>query len=195
MNTILDKLVEQNSSVTGINDARNIAEAVAMIKGVGGRGANAIEGQIENYTVSFNANGGSGSIDSVKGNYIKHVELPDGTDLTAPSNKGFAGWAKTSSATDPNVESPYVPVADVTLYAVWKDLYTITYNANGGSGTVSPSTVLAGQTLTLKSGAGLTPPSNKKFKGWGVSSSSTSVIVTLLPASSTTVYAIWVDAT
>lgn len=193
MATILDRLVEANPSVTGINDARNIAEAVAMIKGVGGRGANAIEGQIENYTVSFNANGGSGSIDSLKGNYIKHVELPDGTGLTAPSNKGFAGWGKTAGATDPNVESPYVPIADVTLYAVWKNLYTVTYNANGGSGTVAAVTVLAGKSITLSNGTGLTAPSNKQFKGWGTASDATTVLPTTpyTPAASVTLYAIW----
>lgn len=45
-NSILDRLVEEHPNVEGINDARNIAEAVAMINGVGGRGANAIKDQI-----------------------------------------------------------------------------------------------------------------------------------------------------
>lgn len=44
-NTILEKLQEKYSTVTGIDDARNIAEAVAAINGVGGRGANAIADQ------------------------------------------------------------------------------------------------------------------------------------------------------
>lgn len=41
-NTILEKLQEKYPNATGINDARNIAEAVACINGTGGRGANAI---------------------------------------------------------------------------------------------------------------------------------------------------------
>ena len=41
-NTILEKLQEKYPNTTGINDARNIAEAVAAINGTGGRGANAI---------------------------------------------------------------------------------------------------------------------------------------------------------
>lgn len=41
-NTILEKLQEEYSEVEGIDDARNIAEAVACINGTGGRGANAI---------------------------------------------------------------------------------------------------------------------------------------------------------
>lgn len=41
-NTILEKLQEKYPNATGINDARNIAEAVACINGTGDRGANAI---------------------------------------------------------------------------------------------------------------------------------------------------------
>ena len=41
-NTILEKLQEKYPNAEGINDARNIAEAVACINETGGRGANAI---------------------------------------------------------------------------------------------------------------------------------------------------------
>lgn len=44
-NTILEKLQEKYPNAEGINDARNIAEAVAAINGEGGRGANAIADQ------------------------------------------------------------------------------------------------------------------------------------------------------
>lgn len=46
-NTILEKLQEKypKAKAVGINDARNIAEAVAAINGTGGRGANAIADQ------------------------------------------------------------------------------------------------------------------------------------------------------
>lgn len=44
--TILEKLQDKYSSTEGIDDARNIAEAVAYINGVGGRGAGAIADQI-----------------------------------------------------------------------------------------------------------------------------------------------------
>lgn len=45
--TILEKLKGKYPNAEGINDARNIAEAVAVINGTGGRGANAIADQIE----------------------------------------------------------------------------------------------------------------------------------------------------
>ena len=44
--TILEKLKEKYPNAEGINDARNIAEAVGAINGTGGRGANAIADQV-----------------------------------------------------------------------------------------------------------------------------------------------------
>lgn len=41
-NTILEMLQEKYPNAKGIDDARNIAEAVACINETGGRGANAI---------------------------------------------------------------------------------------------------------------------------------------------------------
>lgn len=46
-NTILEKLQEKYPNAEGINDARNIAEAVGAINGTGGRGANAIADQVK----------------------------------------------------------------------------------------------------------------------------------------------------
>ena len=45
--TILEKLQEKYPNAEGINDARNIAEAVGAINGTGGRGANAIADQVK----------------------------------------------------------------------------------------------------------------------------------------------------
>jgi uncharacterized repeat protein (TIGR02543 family) len=73
------------------------------------------------YTVTYNSNGGTGSIDSASVIAGNTIELSDGTGLTAPEGKEFAGWATTPTATAPNVTSPYKPTADVTLYAVWVD--------------------------------------------------------------------------
>ena len=73
------------------------------------------------YTVSYDANGGTGSIESVEVMSGQSINLNDGSTLTAPDNKEFSGWATTSSAETPDVTSPYTPTADVTLYAVWVD--------------------------------------------------------------------------
>lgn len=73
----------------------------------------------ETYTVTYDANGGTGSIDAVKVKEGKSITLSDGTGLTAPTGKTFKGWAKSASATTASVTSPFTPTKDTTLYAVY----------------------------------------------------------------------------
>lgn len=70
-------------------------------------------------TVTYDVNGGTGEVDAataIKGN---SVELSDGTGITPPDDKVFSGWATTADATEADVESPYTPTDDITLYAVY----------------------------------------------------------------------------
>ena len=70
-------------------------------------------------TVTYNVNGGTGDVDAeavIAGNAIT---LDDGSGITAPEGKTFAGWATTNDAEAPDVTSPYKVTADVTLYAVY----------------------------------------------------------------------------
>lgn len=73
------------------------------------------------------------------------------------------------------------------------EAYIVSFDANGGSGTVAPVACSNGATVTLPDGTGLTPPSSKQFKGWGTSSDATSVITTIAATEDTTLYAIWED--
>lgn len=70
-------------------------------------------------TVTYDANGGTGTVDAVSVSAGSTVTLSDGTGLTAPEGKVFDGWATTNDAEAPDVESPYKPTADITLYAVY----------------------------------------------------------------------------
>lgn len=73
------------------------------------------------YTVSFNANGGTGSmLDETEqlGGYV----LPE-CGFTAPTGKQFKCWAEGSaSGTQYNVGYEYDVTANVTFYAVWEDI-------------------------------------------------------------------------
>lgn len=71
------------------------------------------------YTITYNANGGTGTVAAQTVTAGESVNLSDGTGLTGPDSKVFKGWATTASAETPNATSPYTPAADVTLYAVW----------------------------------------------------------------------------
>lgn len=75
------------------------------------------------YTVSYNVNGGTGSIDSQVADYGESVTLDSGASLTPPSNKTFGGWALSATATAKDYDggASFTPTADTTLYAYWVD--------------------------------------------------------------------------
>lgn len=73
------------------------------------------------YTITYNANGGTGSISPVTCDQGDSITLDDGSGLTPPSTDPFAGWALTSGAVAPDYlgGASYTPTGDVTLYAVY----------------------------------------------------------------------------
>lgn len=89
-------------------------EAIAFIQSV-------FANETSTYRVGYDANGGTGSIASATVNAGSSVTLDSGAGLTPPSNKEFAGWALTSTATVAAYEggATYYPTHDVTFYAVW----------------------------------------------------------------------------
>lgn len=73
-------------------------------------------------TVAFNAGSGSGSYDSVSTFVGAIIPVPNGSALTPPTGKVFAGWDTTSTATTPDITDSYkVTGASVTLYAIYVD--------------------------------------------------------------------------
>lgn len=145
------------------------------------------------YTVSFNANGGTGAPGSQTRWYGEVIYLSS----TRPTRTGyiFQGWAKSPSGrVEYNPGSAYGLDANTTFYAIWSpETYTISFNANGGSDAPGNQTKTYGQTLTLSS----TRPTrtNYNFIGWGTSSGSTTA--EYQPGGSytsngdATLYAIW----
>ena len=145
------------------------------------------------YTITYNANGGSGAPGKQTKTYGKTLKL----STTKPTRTGytFQGWG--TSATGSVVYASganYTANASDTLYAIWKaNTYTVTYNANGGSDAPATQTKTYGQTLTLSS----TKPTrtNYNFLGWGTSAASTTVAYApgadYTENSAITLYAIW----
>lgn len=73
------------------------------------------------YTVTYDVNGGTGTVAPVTVEAGESITLNDGTGITAPDTKTFAGWATTSDATVADVTSPYTPTGNITLYAVYTE--------------------------------------------------------------------------
>lgn len=110
------------------------------------------------YTLTYNANGGSGAPSSVS-------EITSATiSSTIPTRDGydFMGWCTSQSAAFVNYVAgdTITLTSNTTLYAVWRKLCTITYDANGGTGTTSPQTVAANSIVTLRSN-GFTAPTSQ----------------------------------
>ena len=145
------------------------------------------------YTVKYNANGGSGAPSSQTKWYGTALTLSS----TKPTRTGytFKGWATSASGSVAYAAgASYTANAAVTLYAVWQALtYTVSYNANGGSGAPSSQTKTYGTALTLSS----TKPTrtNYNFLGWGTSASSTTVSyaagASYTANAAITLYAVW----
>lgn len=92
------------------------AEALAFIQSVLGNGT-------VTHNVVYDANGGSGTIATEVVTAGNSITLANGSSLTAPSGKEFAGWSTVSIATEPQylAGASYTPTADVTFFAVWVD--------------------------------------------------------------------------
>ncbi len=111
------------------------------------------------YTITFNANGGSGSMDAQEGYEGANTTLNPCT-FTAPTGKAFAGWNTVSngSGTAYTDQGVIVLTKNTTLYAQWAQAYTVTYN-NNGHGTTPDA-------VTVGSGAVLTEPVAPSESGW-----------------------------
>lgn len=149
------------------------------------------------YTVSYNANGGSGA----PGSQTKYA----GTDLTLSSTKPtrtgytFSKWNTNSSGTGTNYDpgSPYKMDAGATLYAQWiPNTYPVTYNNNGGTGAIASQTKTYGVNLKLSS----TIPSRSlyNFVTWNTNASGSgtnySPGANYTANAALTLYAIWEKA-
>ena len=148
---------------------------------------------LASYTIAYNANGGSGAPSSQTKYYGKSITL----SATKPTRTGysFQGWATSASGSVAYAAgASYTANAAVTLYAVWKaNTYTVSYNANGGTGAPGNQTKTYGTALTLSS----TKPTraNYNFLGWAISASANTAAYaaggSYTANAAVTLYAVW----
>ncbi len=145
--------------------------------------------------VTFNANGGTGTMadQSMK----KDVETALTANTFTRDGYTFLGWAESSTSTT----AKYADKASVSfarnmmLYAVWqkKETVTITYNANGGTGTMNAQTVEKGKAATLTASA--FTRTGYTFLGWAKSASAVAAEYAnkagIVISADVTLYAVW----
>ena len=118
-------------------------------------------------TISFDPNGGTGTMKPMRVKAGVGYTLPECT-FTPPEGKEFAGWLAVNGNVYPaghDVFSTY----DQSLKATWKDKevteVTISFDPNGGTGTMQPMKVKSGEKFKLPK-CTFTPPEGKEFAGW-----------------------------
>ena len=143
---------------------------VIIAKGSTGDKAYTATWQINQYTLTFNSNGGS---------VVTPITQDYGTDVEAPANPTRTGY--TFTGWEPAVPTT-IPAENMTFVAQWQiNQYTITFDSNGGSA-VTP--------ITQDYATNVTAPANPTregytFAGWD------KTIPTTMPAENTTVTASW----
>ncbi len=119
-------------------------------------------------TITFNGNGGSGSMEPVTVKAETNYILPE-CGFTAPADQEFKAWE--IGGTEYKVGDSYTVNGDIEIKALWKNsvitpsTYTVTVSNDGnGTGAATPSTAAAGAEITLSA----MPKEGYHFKEWQV---------------------------
>lgn len=123
---------------------------------------------LADFTITFNGNGGSGSMEPVTVKAGTNYILP-ACGFTAPADQEFKAWE--IGGAEYKVGDSYTVDRDTEIKALWENsvitptTYTVTVGNDGnGTGTATPSTAAAGTTITLTA----TPKTGYHFKEWEV---------------------------
>ena len=130
---------------------------------------------LADFTITFNGNGGSGSMEPVTVKAGTNYILP-ACGFTAPADQEFKAWE--IGGAEYKVGDSYTVDRDTEIKALWENsvitptTYTVTVGNDGnGTGTATPSTAAAGTTITLTA----TPNKGYHFKEWQVISGGVSI--------------------
>jgi uncharacterized repeat protein (TIGR02543 family) len=147
------------------------------------------------YIVSFNANGGTGSLaDQMRTTSGSLTSISTSITYT---NFTFGGWSRTPGGSLAFADgATYDFAADMQLYAIWTSTgHIIRFISNGGSGTMSPQSISGSG--ALKANSFVAAP-GYTFSGWSETSTSTTVeytdSATITASRDFTLYAIWFTA-
>jgi uncharacterized repeat protein (TIGR02543 family) len=151
--------------------------------------------------VIYIANGGNGTMEN--SNIIIGESQNLRINTFTNTNYVFLGWATSAFGsvvyTDgQNVRNLSTTAGTtITLYAIWANFYTVTYNANGGSGTMANSIFILGESQNLRENT--FTRTGYIFTGWATSSDGTVIYTdgesindpSVAAGVTVTLYAVW----
>ena len=101
------------------------------------------------YTVTYNANGGTGNAQRSSANVLSDSYTTGGSTVALPgvgtlerAGYTFGGWNTSAAGTGTNrlATDIYTTVSNVTLYAKWNPVtYSISYDGNSSDGGTTPT--------------------------------------------------------
>lgn len=124
---------------------------------------------VASHIVSFAPEGGSGT--------MADQSIGEGTSAALTSNSftrtnyRFMGWATVAGGAVAYADGAgySMGLSDVTLYAVWNQLHSVSYNMNGATGGSAPSDgngYVQGETITARGNTGGMTYGGYQFVGW-----------------------------
>ena len=156
---------------------------------------------VTHFTVSFDANGGTGEMAPADVDADAEYTVPAST-FTAPSGKVFDSWNTTADGTGTKYMPQDAPAIheNMTLFAQWvaapATKCTVTFDANGGAGSMDVLTADLGTTVTLP--ASTFTRDGYVFAGWNTAADGTGTAIVnggqLTLGSDATLYAQWKTA-
>ena len=163
---VFDKWEVVSGSIT-LADANSATTTFTMPAGAVSVKATYKDKPVTTYTVSFDANGGTGSMAAatgVSGDYVLPV-----CGFTAPNGKQFKAWSV--GGVEKAAGDTITVNANTTVTAIWENIpvtyYTVTFDSNGGSA-VTAQSIEAGQKATKPADP---TKDGYDFKGWTLNGS------------------------
>ena len=147
--------------------------------------------QINSFVVTFDKNDGSATTTTNSYNYGATTALSYSNPWTR-TGYTFLGWSTISSATTP--DNSHTVTGTVTLYAVWQqdapNSFSITYDANDGSGSTHVGVETQGSTTALTHSNPWTRE-GYTFLGWATTSGATAPATSYTVTGNANLYAVW----
>ena len=155
--------------------------------------------------ISFDANGGTGEMETVQVTYNTTINLPANT--LAKENAVFVRWATSANDTGTkyndsvSFKATNMHGENITLYAIWGEQTIIHFDANGGEGEMEDMVLTYNTTRTLP--ANTFTKENAVYQKWNTKedgtgsnyNNSSSYKASSLAGAEITLYAVWGEPT
>ena len=141
-------------------------------------------------TVSYKANGGSGSMDSATMKKGSKYTLLESTFNAPDDTQEFKAWEVDGQEKAPGTE--ITVDKDTEVKALWKKIkVNVTYDGNGGGGSMTAATVDKGSEYTVLPNGFTAPDDTQEFDTWEVNGQRVAPGTVIKPDKDTVIKATW----